>query len=52
MHTVVIYKCIHRYIPIAYKQGGWFLMANAVKRTKTKYTGIYFNENTKKYDIK
>ena len=27
-------------------------MANAVKRTKTKYTGIYFNENTKKYDIK
>lgn len=27
-------------------------MASAVKRTKTKYTGIYFNENTKKYDIK
>lgn len=23
-----------------------------VKRTKTKYTGIYFNESTKKYDVK
>ncbi len=27
-------------------------MVEKVKRTKTKYTGIYFNENTKKYDIK
>jgi len=27
-------------------------MAEKVKRTKTKYTGVYFNENTKKYDIK
>ena len=27
-------------------------MADKVKRTKTKYTGIYFNENTKKYDVK
>lgn len=24
----------------------------AVKRTKTKYTGIYFNESTKRYDVK
>ena len=22
------------------------------KRTKTKYTGVYFNETTKKYDVK
>lgn len=27
-------------------------MAGKIKRTKTKYTGIYFNEKTKKYDIK
>ena len=27
-------------------------MAEKVKRTKTKHTGIYFNENTQKYDIK
>ena len=27
-------------------------MAEKIKRTKTKYTGIYFNEKTKKYDIK
>ncbi|MDO4308553.1 MAG: tyrosine-type recombinase/integrase [Eubacteriales bacterium] len=27
-------------------------MAEKVKRTKTKYTGVYFNENTKKYDVK
>lgn len=27
-------------------------MAAKVKRTKTKHTGIYFNENTHKYDIK
>lgn len=27
-------------------------MAQGVKRTKTKYAGIYFNESTKKYDIK
>ena len=29
-----------------------FFVAKSVKRTKTKYPGIYFNENTKKYDIK
>ena len=27
-------------------------MADKVKRTKTKHTSIYFNENTKKYDVK
>ncbi|MFG6329873.1 MAG: phage integrase SAM-like domain-containing protein [Lachnospiraceae bacterium] len=27
-------------------------MAEKVKRTKTKYKSIYFNESTKKYDIK
>ena len=27
-------------------------MAEKVKRSKTKYTSIYFNENTKKYDVK
>ncbi len=27
-------------------------MSKAVKKTKTKYTGIYFNEKNKKYDIK
>lgn len=27
-------------------------MAEKVKRIKTKHTGIYFNENTQKYDIK
>jgi len=27
-------------------------MAEKVKQTKTKHTGIYFNENTQKYDIK
>ena len=27
-------------------------MAEKVKRTKTRYTSIYFNENTKKYDVK
>jgi len=27
-------------------------MANKVKRTGTKYPNIYFNESTKKYDIK
>lgn len=27
-------------------------MAEKFRRTKTKYTGIYFNETTKKYDIK
>lgn len=27
-------------------------MAKAVKRNKTKYPNIYFNENTKKYDVK
>lgn len=27
-------------------------MAQKVKRIKTKHTGIYFNENTQKYDIK
>lgn len=26
--------------------------ATTVKRTKTKYTGIYFNESTKRYDVK
>lgn len=26
--------------------------STAVKRTKTKYTGIYFNESTKRYDVK
>ena len=33
---------------------GLFLLAQkkAVKRTKTKYTGIYFNESTKRYDVK
>ena len=29
-----------------------FFVAQSVKRTKTKYAGIYLNENTKKYDIK
>lgn len=27
-------------------------MADTVKRSKTKYKNIYFNENTKKYDVK
>ena len=27
-------------------------MADKVKRTKTKYKSIYYNENTKKYDVK
>ncbi len=27
-------------------------MANTVKRSKTKYKSVYFNENTKKYDVK
>ena len=27
-------------------------MAEKVKRSKTKYTSIYFNESTKKYDVK
>lgn len=27
-------------------------MADTVKRSKTKYKSIYFNENTKKYDVK
>ena len=27
-------------------------MADSVKRSKTKYKSIYFNENTKKYDVK
>lgn len=27
-------------------------MANKVKRSKTKYPNIYFNESTKKYDVK
>lgn len=26
-------------------------MAEKVKQIKTKHTGIYFNENTQKYDI-
>lgn len=31
---------------------GAFSMAGKVKRTKTKYAGVYYNENTKKYDVK
>ena len=27
-------------------------MAEQVKRTKTKYPNIYYNENTKLYDVK
>ena len=27
-------------------------MAEKVKRSKTNYTSIYFNESTKKYDVK
>lgn len=27
-------------------------MADTVKRSKTKYKSVYFNENTKKYDVK
>lgn len=38
-------------------QGVIYIMASKpktdkVKRTKTKYTGIYFNESTKRYDVK
>lgn len=29
-----------------------FIMAEKVKRTKTKYANIYYNESTKKYDVK
>lgn len=36
--------------PIKYK--GADKMADKVKRTKTKYKSIYYNENTKKYDVK